>query len=181
MFDKLLDFVINSVREQEKAKQQKIDEERGERNDLSVPRSTNQFWAKCKAGHLIEPCKKKASHHRERERYWCKQLEEAEKELREKGISLDVYDSKSSTYVGPAMICSGALFSGSVSAPHQTFQPRVDQKLLDNVKNCKNKMIEHRDKAKEYEELAVGYSYNPEFTFALGVKDIVYYGLGASE
>lgn len=181
MFDGLLKFVIDSVRAEEKAKQEKIDKEKDEINDPTVPRPTSQFWAICMAQDLILPCERKARHHRQREQYWCKQLEEAEKELKEKGIQLDVYDSRSSTYVGSVgSVCSGALLSGSIGSPTQSFQPRVDQKLLDNVKNCKNKLIEHRDKAMEYERLATGYSYNPMFTFRLTVKEIEYYGLGGN-
>jgi hypothetical protein len=173
MLDKLLDFVVSSVRAEEKARQEKIDE--AAKFDLSVPRPAGHYWCVKKAGELAAPCAKKAAHHRSREEHWTKRLEEAEKELREKGVSVEVYDSASQTYMNP----TGSLISGAMTgAAIQNFQPRVDQRLLDSVKNCKAKMLEHRSKAENYEKLARAYRVNPEFSLKLNVEEVTYYGLG---
>lgn len=178
MFEKeLLDFVVNAVRSEEKTKQEKLDERRREQEsqDLTIPRTLGAFWAICKTGDLIEPCRRNATHHREREKYHAGKLEEAEKELREKGISLDVYDSNTGTYMNsPNVVCSGAI-TGVAS---QQFQPRVDQKLLDNVKNSKAKMLEHREAATQFEQYVSAFSINPDFTLRLSVRDISYFRLG---
>ncbi len=174
MFDKLLEFVVTSVKAEEKAKQDKIKE--AESKDFYVPRPYNFFWAECDSGELIEPCRKKATHHREREAYWTGSLEIAEIELREKGVSVEVYDQQSQTYMNMNTHVSSGGLTGNIT---QNFQPRVDPKMLDNVKNCKNKMLEHREKAIQYEKLARAFSFNPAFRVRLTIDDIHYFGLEA--
>ena len=171
MFDKLLDFVINSVRAEEKAKQDKLQEQQS--LDHKIARPVGQFFATMTAWSLIEPCKKKAAHHREREQAWTKKLEEAEAELREKGISLDVYDSTTGTYLNNNMVASGLI----TGVANQQFQPRVDQKLMDGVRSCKQKMLDHREKAIFFEKHARAFAINPDFTVKLTIEDCHTYGL----
>lgn len=173
MFDKLLEFVVNSVRAEEKAKYDKLEESRNLAKNIARP--VNQYWAEVDAQELIGPCKKKATTHREREKFWTTKLEEAEKELREKGVSVEVFDQNTQTYMNPM----NSLLSGAITgAAFQSFQPRVDQKLLDNVKNCKNKMLEHREKVVGYEKLIRAFSFNPGYRVKLSIDDVTYYGLG---
>ncbi len=167
----ILDFVVNSVRAEEKRK--KEDEERSK--DYMEPVSPHAFWTTVGADTLIEPSKKKAQKHREREQEWTKRLEEAEKELREKGITVDVYDSATQTYMHTNVT---PVMSGAISnVGTQQFQPRVDQKLMDNVKNAKNKMMEHRNKAEQYEKYARAFAFGPDREIKLTVEDIHYFGL----
>lgn len=178
MFEKeLLDFIVNSVRGEEKTKQNDADRLRVEREsqDFTIPRTIGAFWAVKKSGELIAPCRTKAIHHREREKYYTTRLEECEKELKEKGVSVDVYDTNTGTYLNTQnIICSGAITGGQT----QQFQPRIDQKLLDAVKNAKSRMLDHRDKAVQYEKYARAFTMNPEFTVRLDVEQVTYFGLG---
>lgn len=174
MFDKLLEFVVNSVRQEEKVKQDKFEELRS--RDISIPRDKADFWAEKRAGDLVEPSKKRALRHRESEKEYTTKLEEAEKELKEKGISVEVYDSVSQTYQSYGNIVSGAFTN--VPPSQQNFQPRVDQKLMDAVKNAKSKMLEHREWAKTYEKYARAFALNPDFMVKLSVEDIHYFRLG---
>lgn len=191
MFDKLLDFVVNAVKYENKVQNEKAEELR--REDLTIPRDKEAFWATRKAGDLIGVCKDKARRHRERERYYTKKLAESEKELMEKGISMEVYDASTGTYVTQnysnspqgreafASIASGAIsltgMTGVGNAQSQQFQPRVDQKMLDRVKNNKNKMLEHRAKAEQFEKYAKAFTVNPDFTLRLSMDDVAHFGL----
>ena len=57
------------------------------------------------------------------------------------------------------------------------FQPRVDQKLMDAVKNAKAKMLEHRDKAWQYEKYARAFALSPDTRMRLSVEEVYYFGL----
>ena len=164
--DKLLEFIISSVRKEEEQKYRKED-------DLARSRPCNQFWCDVKAGTLVDPSNTKAKHHREREKHYITKLEETEKELREKGVSIEAFDQQSHTYHQ----FQGSIASGAVSSHSMGFQPRVDQKLMDNVTNAKSKMLEHRDKAEKYEKYAKAFSFNPDFLVRLSVEDVHYFGL----
>lgn len=184
MFDRLLDFVIGAVRAEEQTKRQK---ER-EIEDLTRPVAKEGFWIDIKAASIVEPARKKAAHHREREKHYTKQLEIAEKELREKGISIEVYDQTTGTYQNYGAITSGSIASGQIGSfnvgggtaniTQQVFQPRVDQKLLDPVKNATTKMLDHRKRADDYERYARAFSLAPERLIRLGIADVHYFGLG---
>ena len=168
MTDKIFDFIVNSIRADERR--------RWEGESRKLPYTVNDFSVDRKAGELVEPAKKCGVHHREREKHYTTKLEEAEKELREKGISIEVYDQNTQTYMNPMnSMCSGAI-TGGVS---QQFQPRIDQKLLDNVKNAKNKMLEHREKAEKFERLARAFALAPEQVLRLSVGEIDMFKLEA--
>lgn len=149
-FDKVFDFVVETVRRQERDKHRAEDNP----NNAVAPA---QFVVDRRAGDLVEPAKKRAAHHRERELHYVTHLEEAEKELREKGVTVDVFDAATGTY----MSATNTISSGSIGAPTQQFQPRVDPKLLDNVKNAKAKLLAHREKAEQYEKYARAYACAP--------------------
>jgi hypothetical protein len=160
----LLDFVVNAVKAEERRARESEDE--------TKPVAPTLFFVTVLAGILVEPSRKKAERHRERERDWIKKLEDAEKELREKGVSVEVYDQNAGTYLNTAILASGA-----IGAQTQMFQPRVDQKLLDNVKHAKAKMLEHRSKAEQYEKYARAFALDKERKVRLSVEDIHYFGL----
>jgi hypothetical protein len=171
MFDKLLDFVVSSVRQQEQDKFAKLNE----KWDASRPVTLSEFWADIEAGSLIPTCKKKAHHHRNREKVWIDKLAEAEKKLREEGVDLDVYDTASQTYANYSNV--GHLASGAIGSYTQQFQPRVHPVLLDACKNAKTKMLDHRTKAEGYEKWARIFSVAPERKLRLTGNDIDYFGL----
>jgi hypothetical protein len=168
MFDKLLDFVVSSVRREEQDKFAKINE----KWDESRPVNLHEFWVDVLANDLIAPCRKKALAHRDREQVWTKKLEEAEKKLREEGVDLEVYDSATNIHNAYQM-----LSSGSISNAGQTFQPRVDQALLGAVKHAKNKMLDHRTKAEGYEKYARVFSLGRQRYVRLTADNIEYFGL----
>lgn len=202
MYKELIDFVANSVRAEEKNKQE-WDKWR-QSADLSIPRPLGEFWAARTAGDLVAPCRKKASHHREREQFYTKALEEAEVELREKGLSIEVYDPSTGTMLShnlgslpPDAIASGNINIGHLASGAITlsssfgnysnapitpsnmpkFQPKVDQDMLNRVERAKTKMLDHRGKAERYEKLARAFAVNPDFTVKLSVDDVTYFGL----
>ena len=76
-------------------------------------------------------------------------------------------------------IASGALGNaGFGNVQQQQFQPRIDQKLLDEVKNSKGKMLEHRGKAEQYEKYARAFKIDPERLIKLTIEDIYYFRIG---
>ena len=168
MNDKVLDFVVNAVRQQELIRYE------DERSKDPVPPSL--FSVTRPAGELVQPCWIKAAHHREREKHYVAKLEEAEKKLREEGVSMEVFDSSTGTFLGYQNVASGNL-----GIPQQNFQPRIDQGMLDAVKNNKNKMLEHRSKAEDYERYARAFACGPEQLVKLSVADVTYFGLGAAD
>lgn len=165
MTDKIFDFVINLVREEERRKTEDKDSKRAINPAL--------FYVERQAGSLVLPCEEKAKHHREREKVYTEKLEEAEKELREKGVTVEAFDPSTGSYLN----FSNALASGNVTGVQQNFQPRVDQRMADEVRNAKTKMLEHRGKAWQYEKYAAAFSLDGEKLIRLTVEDVFYFGL----
>ena len=168
--EKVFDFVVSKAK-QEVYDQYQRDDELGTRKRAFAPTA---FSILKQAHELIEPCVVKALHHRSREEYYTEQLEEAEVELREKGISVEVYDQSTQSYFNPGHICSGNITGGMT----QNFQPRVDQKLLDAVKYNKSKMLEHRGKAESYEKYRSAFACGLQSWVRLTIEDIHFFGLG---
>jgi hypothetical protein len=168
---KIFDFVVEAVRKEEREKN-RVREEQESRTRPLVP---SQFWIVVQAESLVGPSKKKAIHHREREKVWIEKLQEAEKDLREKGVSIEVFDQQSQTFSN----FSGSLVSGAIGSTAQNFQPRVDQKYMDAVKNAKEKMLFHRNKAVDYERYAIAFPLDPLREIKLTICDIDYFGLEA--
>jgi hypothetical protein len=132
----------------------------------------SEFKFERSARDLIEPSKRCAEYHRSREEHYTKELENAERNLKENGISVEVYDSRSNTYYG----CTGSIVSGAMAGTSM-LQPRVDQKCMDAVKNAKEKMIEHRDLATKYEKYIRAFTCAPESKIELGVEDVNFFRL----
>lgn len=170
MTDKIFDFVVNSVRTEERQKQREIDRA----NEKTEPICKERFWLDREAGTLIESCKKKAERHREREKHYITKLEEAEKDLKENGVSIEAYDQMAGIYVPHV---SGSICSGTIQNRGTNFQPRVDQRLVDNVNSAKSKMLEHREKAVQYEKYARAFALDPKRLIRLTVEDVTYFGL----
>lgn len=169
-FDKILDFVVNAVRSEERAKYEK----QAEAEAPTKPIYMNHFYVVKRAGELVKPSKTKAEHHREREKHYIDKLAEAEKELREKGVSVEAYDPTQNAYLQGSM---QNVTSGAMTNVNTQFQPRIDQTLLDNVKTTKNKMLEHRSAAEQAEKWARAFSQAPEKEIRLSVEDIHYFRL----
>lgn len=170
MFDKLLDFVVNAVRQEERRKAE--DKERQE--DPKRPVTPWQFTIIKEAGELVSALKEKMVYHKEREQKWTLALEEAEKKLREEGISLEAFDTVAHQYQSYGSIASGCINSNT---SHIQPQPQVDQKLLGDVKHAKERMLYHRGEAEKAEKLARAYSQDPTKEIRLGVEDIHYFRL----
>lgn len=170
MDSKVFDFVVDAVRKDEL---RKYEDER--KKDA---KHYNGFYAEKKAGELVESCKKQATRCREREKYYTTELEVAEKELRDKGITMQAVDPNTGfSYVNTGNICSGAMTGVS---PHNIpkFQPQIDQGMLGAVERAKTKMVEHRSRAEVYEKQARAFAINPDFLVRLSVDDIYYFRLG---
>lgn len=76
-------------------------------------------------------------------------------------------------------ICSGAIQGG---VNQTSFQPRIDQILLDKVKVAKNKMLDHRAKAEQYEKYARAFFLaDAGIKLKLSVEDITYFKLARLE
>lgn len=138
-----------------------------------------QFFVDLKAGDLVDPCTKLTKYHRSRQGHYTKQLENAEKVLKEIGLSMEVVDPRT----GFSLVESGAIYSGDIYSPTQPsyapkFQPKVNQELLGNVERAKTKMLDHGTKADNYEKLARAFKINPEFVVRLNTEDIHFFRLG---
>jgi hypothetical protein len=145
-----------------------------ERRDKPV--HIGNFLVTVKAKDLIVPSKNRSRHHREREQFYTKELEIAERNLREKGVSLEYYDEIKGYHVS---VTSGAIGSGSLSAASkQAFQPKIDQTLMDNVKRAKEKMLEHRGAADGFDQYIRAFSLNQEQEIVLTPADVKYFNLG---
>lgn len=166
MFDKLLDFVVTAVEQRERRKHEDAQKKQ-------TP-SKDGIYAERTVGSLVTPARKQGAYHREREKFYTKELERAEAELREKGISLEAFDSFANAYQHLNM---NTLCSGSFSLPSQTLQPRVDQKLLEAVKSAKDKMLSHRQRAEQYEKYARMFSVCPNEVVRLSTDDVHYFRL----
>lgn len=158
MLDKLVQELINGAR-------------RDQDRDKPVPLVA--FRVERLARDLIEPSWAKANHHRDREKYYTGELETAEKDLREKGISVEAYDQigqlSQQNYEN--------VFSGNITGPQVTFAPKIDQTMLDKVKRAKEKMLEHRGDAKGYERYARAFACAPNAKLELTVSEVDYFGL----
>lgn len=140
----------------------------------SLPQPVSCFKIERKAASLIDAAKKRAVHHRDREQFYTKQLELAEQALREKGITIDVFDA-----VGTGMGYAGIIASGNVPSQSSQFQPRIDPVFMDAVKRNKAKMVDHRSFAECYEKNARAFACGPDVVVTLTTEDIYYYRLEA--
>lgn len=171
MTDKIFEFLVNSIRQQEVEKLRQAD---NPRNAITP----QLFKVDKQARELIKPCERCALHHRTRETHYIRKLEEAETKLRAEGVSVDVFDSTTGTYMNPAnAICSGNV-TGALT---QQFQPRIDQRMLDDVKNAKAKMLEHRGKAEQYEQYLRAFRQAPQQWLRLNINDITFFRLEEPE
>lgn len=168
--DKIFDFIVNSIRSEEQNKQREIQRA----NEKTDPLPKERFWLDREAGSLVDPSKKKAEKHREREKHYISELEKAEKDLKENGVSIEAYDQANRIYVPGA---SGGICSGAISNVVTNYQPRVDQRLVDNVNSAKSKMLEHRGKAEMYEKYARAFALDPKRLIRLTVEDVAYFGI----
>ena len=124
------------------------------------------------AGALRTPTQRCLEYHRGREEFYTGELEKAEKDLRENGISLDAIDQLT------GMVYQGHIASGAINSNQVNFQPRVDQKLLDRVKRAKDKMLEHRNKAVEYEKWLRVFRCAPaDYRIELTTNEVTYFRL----
>lgn len=154
--DRLVDFMIEAA-ENEKNKNKAM--------------SICDFRFERRTKELIVPSKSCARHHRKRETFYMESLENAEKELREKGVSVEVVEQGLAPYMGNVI-------SGSMVTPTSNFAPKIDQKLLEAVKLAKTKVIEHRNKAERYEKLARAFTCcPPDATLELSVEDVDFFRL----
>lgn len=126
-----------------------------------------------KAGSLIEPARKVAEHHRDRERHYTQTLEIAEKKLRDEGITVEMIDQKTG-YAYQGSICSGNIaMPGGMGAQNlPKFQPKVDQDLMGKVETAKVKMLEHREKAERFEKYARAFACAPHTEVTLNVEEV---------
>jgi hypothetical protein len=129
------------------------------------PQALCNFKFERQAKSLIEPARKCGAYHRSRESYYVKELEKAERELRDKGVSVEVWNPEMGAHMTYASLTSGSM-GGS-----QKFEAKIDQKLLDAVTVAKTKMIEHRKKAESYEKYARAFNCAPEVKVELTVED----------
>lgn len=163
--DKLIGYALESVRAEVRKQEEKKSVRLG------------AFSIERKAGDLIDSSKRRAQQHREREQHYTARLGEAEKELREKGVSVEVWDPSMGTLDFSNVIASGSITSGSITSHGTRFQPKIDQTLLDRVKQAKTKMLDHRNKAEQYEKYARMFSCNPNGLVELSIEDVHYFRL----
>lgn len=177
MFDTLDKLISENLafREQEKSR-------KGELYQPLVSFRVNKL-----AKDLIEPARRKAAHHRAREAFYTSELEKSEKELREKGITVEVKDPTTGLMVAKS-ICSGSISAGGLEAFNQygnmttpgnlpKFEPRFDSTLLSIVEKHKTKMLEHRDKTLKYDKWARAFACSPETKVELTVEDVWFFEL----
>jgi len=131
-----------------------------------------------KAKELIAPCRKQMDHHREREKFYTTELENSEKELREKGVNMEAFDPNKG-YGTP--FSNMPIASGNVSNAGVIFRPQIDQRLMDVVNRNKSKMLEHRDEAVKFEKYLMAFSCNPNETLRLDVNEIWMFKLPPNE
>jgi hypothetical protein len=137
------------------------------------PCGLGNFTFERTARQLVGPATERAVHHRKREDHYTVELEKAERELREKGVTVEVYDQGT----GTSLSYSNSICSGNVTGMQQNFQPKIDQRLLDLVKNAKNKMLEHRSNAERYEKFSRAFACAPDTKVTLTVEDAHFFRL----
>lgn len=145
------------------------------------PMHLHAFKVEKLARELVEPARKKAEHHREREKYYTTKLEEAEKKLKEEGITIEAIDPKTGFAVY-GDIASGNIQSNFNNAGGNIpkFQPKIDQGMLGDVETAKTKMIDHRNKAEKYEKWVRAFSVcSSDTKVYLTVEDIYFFRLEA--
>lgn len=158
-FDDLRAYVEQQVRLEEERK-------------LSKGISIGEFRVERTARQLIVPSRLRAEHHRERERHYTKELEAAEKVLREEGVSIEVTDPAMGTSTSFHSVASGAIYN-----PQQRFQPQINQTMMDAVTRAKTKMLEHRGKAETFEKYARAFACAPNVKLELTIEEVFMFQL----
>lgn len=145
-------------------------------DDVTKPVYLCNVKIRRKAIDLVDPCRKCAEYHRTREKHYVTKLEEAEKELKEKGITLEAVVDQTGN-ISYNAISSGAM--GLISSQQGNLTARIDPKLLDAVKQAKNKVLEHQKNATQFEKYLRTFKLAPDtLTLELSVEDIAYFRLG---
>lgn len=174
MFDQLLDFVIDSVRKEE---QRKADDLRKQQEDQRKCCPLGMIRVEYAARDIVEPSKKCAKYHRERQTYYVKHLEEAEKKLRESGVKFDMIERSTGNMLG----YTGNITSGSMSnaGPSAEFGAVVDKAMLAAVKHSAEKVHDHETKAIAYEKYARVFALcSEEQKVSLNLEEVHYFRLG---
>jgi len=148
------------------------------------PVPLGMFRVERRARDLLGPARKCAEYHRGRAEHYTKELEAAEKDLREKGVSVEVFDPSTGTAMS-VQNAMGNIASGLISAPlygsapgqAPRFQPHIDQGLLQKVERAKTKMLDHRAKAEQYEKHARAFTCAPDVAVALTAEEVTYFRL----
>lgn len=156
MDGKVLEFIVNAVRREERDRADAVPTVHG----LSVKKSV---------GELIAPTRKCVQHHRQREMYWIGKLTEAEKKLREDGVTVE-YDANGQY--------ANSLISGSMYGPSGELTAKIDNQLLDVVKRAKASVLSHRTSAEGYERhLQMFLCCDPATIISLAATDVAYFRL----
>lgn len=154
-----------------------IDRDREKEKDRKGPMPLCSFRVTRTSKDLVRPATERAVHHRNREKFYQGELEKAEVELKEKGVTVEAVEQ------AQAMLTASSLASGSVFGPSSataTLQAKIDPKLLDNVKKAKAKVHEHKEKAERYERWARAFALQQDIILDLTPEDAEFFRLEPS-
>lgn len=137
------------------------------------------FQIEILAGKLVGPTRRRFEHHKARESHYQEQLNEAEKELREKGVSIEVTEDPQRP--GTYNICVSGSMGGQQSlagSENAKLQAVLDPKLLEAVKKAKGKVIHHLKEKTFFEnQLRAFRLAPPDLKLTLTTTDIDRYKL----
>lgn len=108
-----------------------------------------------KALDVAAAASERAAYHSLRERTWLDTLDQAERDLREKGV-----DFRDREVTGGNRI-----------------EAVVDPELSNRVNECRQKVEHHRRKGEEYQAYAVVLGAHPDDQLHLAVDDVQFFGL----
>jgi hypothetical protein len=104
---------------------------------------------------LIDSTSKRLSYHQGRRKFWDTEAEKVEKEIRDKGVSLEERG-----------------VTGGVR-----FEARIDAVLGQRLAECRTKSDSHRSLAEQYEAYRHEFNRNPQSNFKLRIADLKFFGL----
>lgn len=142
--------------------------DRLEEKGKTDPKAPCYFTITKPAGELVDPAKKCAAFHGEREKHWTAELKKVEADLRKHGVSVEALTA------GGDMVPMDYVTSGNVRnfTGTATLTPTIDQKKLGAVKHAKAKVKEHSERKLEFEKYVRAFALDPKKPVLLTIDDI---------
>lgn len=113
---------------------------------------------------LLPFARKQHEFHAERLAFWAREMEESKRAFKDQGIT--IIDNAEAEAFGDRTIA----YRGSVNI-------KVDPTVEQRFEQCRLRVREHENKAREFNRWAIAFERNPNQSFSLDIGDMEHFGI----